>query len=221
MTDRLLALEDLHDELASCRRCPGMQGDVVTPHAVTSSVLLLGQAPGVHEAELGRPFAWTAGRTLFRWMSELGFDEDQFRASIYMAAVCRCFPGKAKGGGDRVPSRAEIANCAPWLERAVALLEPRLVIPVGRLAIEQVGLRGALVDIVGRVHQVTFAGRSMDAIPLPHPSGVSAWPKKSPGKELLRDALELLRDHEAVAHEAAHEAVAHEAAHGAGATTLE
>lgn len=201
MTEQTLiaALDLLHDELSQCRRCPDMEGDVVTPAAVATRILLLGQAPGTHEARLGRPFAWTAGRTLFRWMNEVGFDEAQFRSSIYMAAVCRCFPGKAKGGGgDRVPTREEIANCAPWLERAVELIRPRLVIPVGRLAINAVGLDGALVAIVGKSHRVVLGGYEMDAIPLPHPSGVSAWPKRSPGKELLADALALLRDHEAI-----------------------
>ena len=194
----IAALDLLHEELSQCRRCPDMQGDVVTPTPVSSRVLLLGQAPGVHEAELGRPFAWTAGRTLFRWMNDVGFDEESFRSSIYMAAVCRCFPGKAKGGGDRVPTKVEIANCAPWLEQAVELIQPRLVIPVGRLAINAVGLEGALVAIVGKSHRVALGGYEMDAIPLPHPSGVSAWPKRSPGKELLADALALLRDHEAI-----------------------
>ncbi len=194
----IAALDLLHIELSQCRRCPDMQGDVVTPASVATRVLLLGQAPGVHEAELGRPFAWTAGRTLFRWMSDVGFDEESFRSAIYMAAVCRCFPGKAKGGGDRVPTKREIANCAPWLEQAVELIQPRLVIPVGRLAINAVGLEGALISIVGKTHRVTLGGYEMDAIPLPHPSGVSAWPKRSPGKELLADALALLRDHEAI-----------------------
>ena len=54
-------------ELRACTRCPRMQGPVVSGGAVASKVLLVGQAPGDKEPRLGRPFAWTAGRTLFRW----------------------------------------------------------------------------------------------------------------------------------------------------------
>ena len=86
-----------------------------------SRVILVGQAPGVKEPILGKPFAWTAGKTLFRWFEEAtGMDEDTFRARIYMAAVARCFPGKSGGGGDRRPDADEIARCRTYLERAVA-----------------------------------------------------------------------------------------------------
>ena len=104
-------------ELLRCTTCPQMHRPAVSGGAVLSKVLLVGQAPGDKEPKLGRPFAWTAGRTLFRWFEEsCGIDEAAFRSSIYMAAVCRCFPGKKASGGDRVPSRDEIANCAVWLQ---------------------------------------------------------------------------------------------------------
>lgn len=175
-----------------------MVGGVVAPPPVASRVMLLGQAPGPHEERLGRPFAYTAGKTLFGWMGELGFDEAGFRSAVYIAAVCRCFPGKAKGGGDRVPDLEEIATCAGWLEREVEILRPELLIPVGKLAISQVLPPLPLVETVGRVHKIRFHGRKMDAIPLPHPSGVSVWPKIEPGRSLLRTALDLLAGHPAI-----------------------
>jgi uracil-DNA glycosylase len=54
-------------ELHACRKCPRMASAPVSGPAVRSEVLLVGQAPGVREPQLGRPFAWTAGKTLFRW----------------------------------------------------------------------------------------------------------------------------------------------------------
>src|SRR5580704_19425967 len=96
-------------ELKECKSCPNMVGPVVTHSAVLSKVYLLGQAPGPHEGALGRPFAWTAGRTLFRWFEgAFGADEAKVRKAIYFAAVARCFPGKANGGGDRKPDPSEI-----------------------------------------------------------------------------------------------------------------
>ena len=74
---------------------------------------------------------------MFRWFLSIGLDEEAFRDRVYMAAVCRCFPGKNPKGGDRVPSKAEIASCARWLAAETALLEPSLILPVGKLAIAQ------------------------------------------------------------------------------------
>jgi uracil-DNA glycosylase len=178
-----------------------MIGPVVHGPPVSSRVFLLGQAPGPREGSFGRPFAWTAGRTLFRWFEEaLGMDEATFRASIYMAAVARCFPGKAKGGGDRKPDAEEIAACRTWLEREIAILKPDLVLAVGTLAIEQVlGEKAPLADVVGTLRRGRWHGRALDVIALPHPSGASTWHKMEPGKTLLGKALLLAKRHPAMA----------------------
>jgi len=183
--------------LLQCTLCPGMVRPVVAGPAVTSSVLLVGQAPGDKEGRLGRPFAWTAGKTLFRWFETIGADEQQFRSRVYMAAVCRCFPGKKPAGGDRVPNNLEIANCARWLDAEIDLLRPRLLIPVGKLAISQFVPLKRLADVIGHAARVERAGHAMDAIPLPHPSGASTWHQQEPGKRLLEQALILIAQHPA------------------------
>jgi uracil-DNA glycosylase len=166
---------------------------------VVSKVLLVGQAPGDKEPKLGRPFAWTAGKTLFRWFEEnCGMDEAEFRSSIYMAAVCRCFPGKKEKGGDRVPDRDEIASCAHWLEAEFRILRPQLVIPVGKLAIEQFIPCRSLSEIIGKQLRIEFAGQHTDLIPLPHPSGASPWPRMEPGRSLLGKAIRLISRHPAL-----------------------
>jgi len=174
-----------------------MQGPPVTGEPVVSKVLLIGQAPGPREIELHRPFAWTAGKTLFGWFREIGMDEDGFCHKVYMAAVCRCFPGRLPKGGDRVPSAQEIARCAAWLDIELGMLRPSLLIPVGRLAIGQLMAAGRLEEVIGRQYRITRCGVTADAIPLPHPSGASVWPKVEPGRSLLRQALQLIRDHPA------------------------
>jgi len=171
---------------------------VVSGGPVVSPVMLIGQAPGVREGPAGKPFAWTAGKTLFGWFAQLGMDEDAFRQRVYMAAVCRCFPGKAKGGGDRVPSPEEISRCHRHLTREVELLQPRLVIPVGKLAIAQLFPDAAqLVGIVGQRRRTELAGVAFDAIALPHPSGASTWHRMEPGKTLLAQALTEIGAHAA------------------------
>ena len=146
---------------------------VVHGPPVDSRVVLIGQAPGPREGSFGRPFAWTAGKTMFRWFGEtLGVDEETFRARVYIAAVARCFPGKASGGGDRRPDTDEIARCRTFLEREVDILAPDLVLPVGTLAIEQVlAHKGPLAGLIGTARRARYHGREVDVIALPHPSG--------------------------------------------------
>lgn len=200
-TDKAVAkLRVIHRELAACRLCPKMIGPVVYGPPIASPVLLIGQAPGPHEGELGRPFAWTAGKTLFRWFEEATrADEATVRKCVYFAAVARCFPGKAKGGGDRRPDPGEIERCGTYLAREVAALEPDLVVAVGTLAIEQVlGHKGKLDEVVGEVRRARYHGRDVDVIALPHPSGASTWHKMEPGKTLLGKALRKLAAHRAM-----------------------
>jgi len=184
--------------LRSCRRCRNMHRPPVICGPVVSRVILVGQAPGDKEPKLGRPFAWTAGKTLFRWFNETaGLSEEQFRASVYIAAVCRCFPGKNASGGDRVPSPEEVKKCSFWLEREISILKPDLVIPVGKLAIGQFVPSQKLDRMIGRAFTAELGGHSFDVIPLPHPSGASPWHRKEPGKSLLKAALRLISGHKA------------------------
>jgi uracil-DNA glycosylase len=196
-SQRLALIEAHTTALRECRACRDMIGPVVVGTAVASPVLLVGQAPGDKEPKLGRPFAWTAGKNLFKWFGTLGVDEATFRARVYMAAVCRCFPGKNPKGGDRVPSETEIASCRPWLERELELLAPELVIPVGRLAMVAFLPPAPLVELIGRAHAGGRGARRFDVIPLPHPSGASTWYHVEPGKTLTRQALALIGKHAA------------------------
>ncbi|MFO1499847.1 MAG: uracil-DNA glycosylase family protein [Verrucomicrobiota bacterium] len=185
--------------MRTCRRCPQMAKPVVSGGPVVSKVMLIGQAPGDKEPLLGRPFAWTAGQTLFRWFQgACGLDEDGFRSHIYIAAVCRCFPGKKAAGGDRVPSKEEVANCTVWFEGELNILRPSLIIPVGRLAIERFLPAPRLDETIGRLYRVRFHQTEFDLIPLPHPSGASPWPRIEPGKTLLQRALGLIAAHPAM-----------------------
>lgn len=185
--------------LLKCRLCPDMHPPVVSGGPVVSRVILVGQAPGDKEPVLGRPFAWTAGKTLFRWFKEAAvIDEAKFRASVYMAAVCRCFPGKKASGGDRVPSPEEVEKCSAWLDRELEILQPALVIPVGKLAIAQFMEVEKLDEVVGKVFRLERGGSSFDLIPLPHSSGASPWRYSAAGKPLLAKALSLIAAHPAM-----------------------
>ena len=188
------ALEAHCRALASCRRC-GHGNDVrpIVSLARRPRVMLVGQAPGKVESAGGRAFAGRAGKTLFRWLERIGLEEAAAREQIYIAAVTRCYPGPSPSGrGDRVPSPAERASCADWLDTELQLLRPRLLIPVGRLAIERFLPRLPLEALIGQEHQVECPGGKVTAIPLPHPSGASSWIHQHDHGELLSQALQLI-----------------------------
>lgn len=197
MTSEAVLLVRHQSRLVRCRRCPAMIGTPILGNAVVSRVMLVGQAPGSKEVIEQRPFAWTAGKTLFRWFAQIGLAEERFRQRVYMAAVCRCFPGKNPAGGDRVPSREEVRNCSGWLDAELRLLQPALIIPVGKLAIGRFVAATKLDAVIGRSHRATIANVAADVIPLPHPSGASVWHHTEPGKTLLQEALALIAAHPA------------------------
>jgi uracil-DNA glycosylase len=154
---------------------------------------LVGQAPGKSEVGDRRPFAGRAGRTLFRWLERAGIDECTARGHIYIAAVTRCYPGPSPSGrGDRVPSPRERQLCASWLDRELVLIRPVLVIPVGRLAIGCFIGGRSLDQIIGHVHSSPRMSSAARVIPLPHPSGASAWVNNRANRDLLDRALALL-----------------------------
>jgi uracil-DNA glycosylase len=182
-------------QVRGCRICP-----TVVPPPVAARpefwprVMLVGQAPGPKEVVLQRPFAYTAGSRLFAWFNRLGVSEEEFRRRVWMAAVIRCFPGRAPQGGDRVPSPLEIANCSPYLEEELQLIRPATVIAVGQLAIKLFLPEAApLHERVGKAFPGSRGDLKFDVIPLPHPSGRSTWLVKPENQELLDRGLELLR----------------------------
>lgn len=182
-------------QLKKCTQCPDMFGPAVAGNPVISPIILIGQAPGDKEIIIPKPFAWTAGKTLFKWFNQIGLNEGEFRSLVYISAVCRCFPGKKPKGGDRVPNKTEIKTCSQWLNAEIELLQPQLILPVGKLAISQYLEVKKLTEVIGQVHKVELNGHTVDMIPLPHPSGASTWHITEPGKSLLQEALKQIKNH--------------------------
>src|SRR5205085_11617873 len=120
------------------------------------------------------------------------------RSQIYFAAVIRCFPGKAPSGSDRVPAPDEIRNCSGWMNAEFEILRPRLVIPVGRLAIMQFIDCEKLDIIIGSSFPVSRGALNFDLISLTHPSGVWLCHKISASREPVVRALKKNARHAAM-----------------------
>jgi uracil-DNA glycosylase len=155
---------------------------------VGQRAMIVGQAPGAIEGLERRPWRGRAGQTLRRW---LDMDEDEFYATFYCCSVTRCYPGKHPSGkGDRRPAPRELELCRFWLEWDLRLVRPRVVVPVGVLAIERVCRVRGLDECIGSRYEL---GEAV-AVPLPHPSGVSRWLNDPANQQRLRRALVLVRE---------------------------
>lgn len=200
-------LSALQAEMRRCRRCMEagfpVQGPAVFSGPASAQIMLIGQAPARVDIEQGsRPWSGAGGRRLMGWLVEAGFDEDAFRRSQYMAALTRCFPGKHPNGrGDRAPTRAERELCAPYLARELELIRPKLIIAVGRMAIEHFLGRGRLAKLIGNVYPLDRSawerlGVNIPSltwvVPLPHPSGASLWLNRPENHALVQRAVEQL-----------------------------
>ena len=185
------SLASLQRDLSRCRACveagyPLESLPVRAPHH-EQGAYMFGQAPGIVEGEERLPWRGRAGQQLRRW---LGMDEETFYATFYCASVTRCYPGRAPSGrGDRVPSPREQDLCEFWRDWELELLRPRLIVPVGGLAIKRL-LAYPDLTCIGE----TFEYGGILVVPLPHPSGASAWPNLPGNRERLQRALDLVRD---------------------------
>lgn len=193
-----LQLIQLHSRLHNCRLCLEAGYDIY-PRAIFSGgmsahIMTIGQAPGITEKDAGRPFNAGSGSRLFKWLSEAGIEEDWFRSTQYMSSVTKCYPGRTdSGSGDRVPSLAEQDFCRPYLDDEIALIEPALIIPIGRLAIGLYFPKSlSLNQIIGTQKQIN--GRWI--VPLPHPSGASRWHQIETNRALIRKAITLIQEHQ-------------------------
>jgi len=191
------ALDELRHQLAECRLCLEA-GYYVYPRAIYSGdlgarIMTIGQAPGITEKDAGRPFNAGSGVRLFKWLGEAGIEEQWFRSTQYMSSVTKCYPGRTNAeSGDRVPSRVEQLLCRPYLEKEIELIDPYLIIPIGRLAINlYYNKKEPLNKIIGTEKQID--GRWI--VPLPHPSGASRWHQTEANRLLVKKAIALIRRH--------------------------
>ena len=186
----------LHARIVACRSCetsgfvPAAR-PIRHPWTDRQRTMIVGQAPGAQTEAKRFHFAGPGGVLLSRWLVAAGYDPDRWRDECYITSLTRCFPGKAQSGkGDRRPSPAELALCRPFLQDELRLVQPRIVLAIGTMAIEHFLGRGSLDTLVGTIVEVD--GRQI--LPLPHPSGVSRWLNDPAHQRLVEQAIGLLAE---------------------------
>jgi uracil-DNA glycosylase family 4 len=188
---RFRDLDALAAAVLACRACQTHgylpAANPIRPDVlVEPRVLLIGQAPGPVTDRKGYHFAGPAGGILEKWLDRAGFPSGYFRQHVWLSSLTRCFPGKSpSGNGDRQPSRAEIELCRCFLDREIELLDPKLVLLVGKMAIDAFLGKQPLTATVGSVFQL----EERQFLPLPHASGVSRWLNEPVNRARLDRAL--------------------------------
>jgi uracil-DNA glycosylase len=158
----LPALEALHEQIREHSGC-GFEPCETATHMVpgegspTAEVMIVGEAPGASEDKQGRPFVGRAGKLLDELLEAAGLQRDD----VYITNVL-----KARPPGNRDPRADEVAHSMPWLEEQLALIQPRLIVPLGRHALRHFDPDVKISDVHG---QVLYA-RDRALFPMYHPA---------------------------------------------------
>jgi uracil-DNA glycosylase family 4 len=129
--------------------------------------MLIGEAPGAEEDARGEPFVGQAGKLLDNMLAAVGLTrQGATPQSVYIANVLKCRPP-----GNRNPEPAEVASCAPFLQRQIELVRPKLILVMGRFAAQALlGTDASIASLRGREHQVDIAGRRVPVVVTYHPA---------------------------------------------------
>jgi DNA polymerase len=170
--DRIARLEwdALVAEVAQCRACPLGETRRQAVFGVGhrhAEWMLVGEAPGAEEDARGEPFVGQAGKLLDNMLASIGLTRaGATPQSVFIANVLKCRPP-----GNRNPEPAEVARCELFLRRQVELVEPKLVLVMGRFAAQALlGTDASIASLRGQVHRIEVAGRRVPVVVTYHPA---------------------------------------------------
>lgn len=153
-------LQQIADEVNVCTKCPLHEGrthGVPGEGPINAEIMFIGEAPGRNEDQQGRPFVGQAGKLLEQLLAEIGLTRDD----VWIANVVKCRPPQ-----NRDPMPEEIAACSEYLERQIALLQPKMIATLGRYSMEKFFPGARITKVHG---QAKRAGKRV-LIPMFHPA---------------------------------------------------
>lgn len=165
---RLATMRALEEEVLACTLCPLARGRT---HAVPGEgnlntvVMFVGEGPGFEEDRQGRPFVGRSGQFLTQMLQEAGID----RGDVYITNVVKCRPPE-----NRDPQPRELEACAAYLDRQIALINPRIIVTLGRFSMRRWFPNGSITRVHGQVRNI---GRGRVALAMFHPAAALRNPQ--------------------------------------------
>lgn len=160
-------LTELYEEIAACQRCDLAKGRTHTVPGEgpeNAEIMFIGEAPGFHEDRQGRPFVGAAGQFLEELLASIGLKREE----VYIANVIKCRPP-----GNRDPLPDEIEACRPFLDKQIELIQPKLIVTLGRYSMARYFPNASITRIHGQPKRI--GGRIY--YPMFHPAAALHQPK--------------------------------------------
>jgi len=157
----------LGDEIRACNRCRLAQGRTLAVPGAGSEhadIMFIGEAPGFHEDQQGVPFVGAAGRFLNQLLASINLTRDD----VFIANVIKCRPPN-----NRDPQPDEVAACRPFLDRQIGLIQPKMIVTLGRFSM-QLAYTGVTIS---RIHGTPKRIGDIVYYPLFHPAAALHQPR--------------------------------------------
>lgn len=171
------SVDELFEAMRCCTLCdlaPGRTQVVVGTGPSPAPLMMIGEAPGADEDAQGVPFVGRSGRLLQRLLDEAGLRREE----VFITNIVACRPP-----GNRSPRVREIRAHAPWLEAQIRLVEPALIVTLGRVALTYFLPEARVTQIHGEEQTIRRSGRAITLLPLFHPSAALRSPSRLPTLE--------------------------------------
>lgn len=163
---RARSLKQLFNAMSVCTRCELAASRTHVVHGVgaaKASLMFVGEAPGQKEDEAGRPFVGNAGKLLDKLLLENKID----RGRVFITNIVACRPPK-----NRTPRVSEVRAHAPWLEEQLRLVDPEVVVTLGRVALTYFIPKAKVTLLRGKPQRLVHGDRPLLLLPTFHPSAV-------------------------------------------------
>jgi uracil-DNA glycosylase family 4 len=162
-----MTLEQIVAAIRTCTLCPlysGRSNAVPGEGPANAAIMFIGEGPGFHEDRQGRPFVGSAGKLLEELLAGIGLTREQ----VYIANVVKCRPP-----GNRDPLPEELTACKPYLDRQIDLIQPKVIVTLGRFSMYRYFPGQSISRIHGQAKQV---GNHL-VVPMLHPAAALHQPQ--------------------------------------------
>ena len=157
-------LEKLNKKMSSCSKC-ALRTDcsrvVFGVGSAEAKIIFIGEAPGKKENEIGMPFMGSTGKILDKMFEQIKIK----REDVYLTNVCKCRPPE-----NRDPSPEEITECWPWLEKQIEIINPKIIVTLGKYALNCFLPKTKISQVHGQLFEVTIQNKKTKLFPIHHPA---------------------------------------------------